>query len=157
MNVFAFSDNQRESVDQLCDKHLTKMPLESVQILNTALHIHERDDLTFYGKSHQNHPVCKWAAENFENWLWLYDYAIEIGKRFETERGKEHKSISLLYKFNLDEVYHALPKGKRTAFPMAMPVKYHHADSCVAYQRYYYFDKSRKEWFDHTTCKSVDY
>lgn len=156
MNIFVLSADHRESADALCDVHLTKMPLESVQILNTALHIVGRDDLAFYGRGYVNHPCCTWAAESFENWMWLYDYACELGARFERERGKPHSSITKMAElFDLDAVYHALPDGDFTDPPQCMPDDYKCDNIVTAYRAYYRDDKARKAWFNVDTCANT--
>lgn len=155
MNIFVLDERQSVAVDGLCDKHLTKMPLETVQILNTALHINGSENLTFYGRGYVNHPCCTWAAESFKNWKWLYDYGVAIGERFEAERGKPHTSIEKMDSFDVAAVSEALPNGDYTTLPQCMPDDCKRENVVDGYRTYYNDVKSKEDWFDESTCKKT--
>ena len=152
MNIFVLDEDKQIAVDALCDVHLTKMPLETVQILNTALHINELDDLAFYGRGYVNHPCCTWAAESWANWKWLYDYGCAIGDRFERERGKPHASITKMSAFDLDAIKQSMPQGGYTELPQCMPDDCKDDNVVTGYRNYYHTVKAKEDWFDKSTC-----
>ncbi|UBF23245.1 DNA binding protein [Haloarcula tailed virus 2] len=133
------------------------MPLETVQILNTALHINGLEDLAFYGRGYVNHPCCTWAAKSRTNWIWLYHYANAIGDRFERERGKPHASITKMEQFDIRQIFEEMPRGNFTDPPQCMPDWCKDDDVVNGYRKYYYFVKSAEDWFDHSTCANLDW
>ncbi|MGA0867033.1 MAG: pyrimidine dimer DNA glycosylase/endonuclease V [Candidatus Nanopelagicaceae bacterium] len=89
MNIFFVHPDPREAARQLCDKHICKMILESVQMLSTA---HPEGEAP-YGciKSHINHPCTKWARETYPNYDWLVDHLLEMCSEYTSRYGKVHK------------------------------------------------------------------
>ncbi len=75
MNIFATSRDWRRCAEDLDDKRLVKMILETAQILCTAMRLNGvREDIP-YKSTHANHPCVKWAAsENNTNFSWLTYY-----------------------------------------------------------------------------------
>jgi hypothetical protein len=84
------------------NKHVVKMPLESVQLLYTAKWMLEPDGewqasapwnkaktSRGYRKTHYNHPLAVWVRESLANYLYCADYALalcaEYSKRFKNK------------------------------------------------------------------------
>ena len=55
MNIFVLDSNPVTAAIQQLDKHVVKMPLESAQMLCSALIAHGVED-TPYKKAHPKHP-----------------------------------------------------------------------------------------------------
>lgn len=89
MNIFFVHIDPREAARMLCDKHICKMILESVQMLSTA---HTEGEAP-YGciKSHINHPCTKWARASVGNYEWLCDHLDEMCKEYTKRYSKVHK------------------------------------------------------------------
>jgi len=83
MNVFALDAEPALAARAHCDKHVNKMILESVQILNTSLHQEGHDDLAFYGATHKNHPCVLWAAESWDNFQWLVKLTHHLNREWQ--------------------------------------------------------------------------
>jgi hypothetical protein len=102
MQVFAFSPSVMQSAEWLCDKHVVNQPRETVQILNTALHLNDApDDLLFYKPTHKGHPVVTWAAQSLRHWRWVYMYAFAVEGEFYNRYDDTHLSVRKLAR-NID-------------------------------------------------------
>lgn len=152
MNVFWLDDDFDRAAEYHCDQHITKMPLESAQILSTALRQTGHDWDFLYRSTHTGHPVVKWAAESKENFETLLRFAKALGREFERRRGKTHKSIETVVKA-IDMAEVDMVESGRTDRPLCMPDKYKvHGDPVKCYRHYYAGDKSRfATWTDVPT------
>lgn len=98
MNIFVVEENPEDSAVALCDKHVPKMTVESVQMLVSSLRRHGAGDadmpLTAKGTPHKggyaNHPSTRWAGESRENYMWLFNHAVSLASEFEYRFGKKH-------------------------------------------------------------------
>lgn len=92
MNIFASDPCPIKSAQNLDDKRVIKMILESAQMLCTVLHECGRGNLAKYKSTHKNHPCTLWAAQTSENYKWLYMHFIALAEEYTYRTGKEHKS-----------------------------------------------------------------
>ena len=145
-----------------CDKHVVKMILEYAQILCTTHRIIdniEDDDktVTYYKKTHANHPSVKWARETKGNYMWLYYLFKNLCKEYTYRYGKIHLCDTKLRKILKKPPKNISQTMDITVLPQCMPdeckIK---GNSIVAYRTYYireksYFAKWKKrkipEWF----------
>ena len=152
MNIFVLDlDPKQAAVTQL-DKHVVKMPLESAQMLCSALIAHGVED-TPYKKAHPKHPCTLWAAATRTNFLWLVDHGISLSEEYPSRYGKRHKSQDVIeWCATLAD---KIPSGPLTKFAQAMPEQYKNSDPVIAYQQYYMGEKrniatwkqNRPNWF----------
>lgn len=133
MNIFILDSDIKKSVSYLMDKHLTKMPLETAQILCSPFMQGEAP----YRRTHYNHPCCVWARKSKQNYEWLLLYGYAIFDEFETQRGKQHGSRYVLdwCAENYDRLM--LPNIGQTPFAQAMPDEFRNANPIKAYRKYY--------------------
>tara|TARA_R110000851_G_scaffold108116_5_gene228986 strand:+ start:1831 stop:2478 length:648 start_codon:yes stop_codon:yes gene_type:complete len=77
MNIFVVDYNPHEAAKALCDIHVNKMIVESMQMLTTALKQSgilaadelpfRKDGITRYsGNAHPHHPCTKWVGEHLD-------------------------------------------------------------------------------------------
>lgn len=77
MNIFVVNTDPREAARALCDIHVNKMIVESMQMLTTALKQSgilapdelpfRKDGITRYsGNAHPHHPCTKWVGEHLD-------------------------------------------------------------------------------------------
>jgi len=77
MNIFVVDYNPIEAANALCDIHVNKMIVESMQMLTTALKQSgllapnelpfRKDGITRYsGNAHPHHPCTKWVGEHLD-------------------------------------------------------------------------------------------
>ncbi len=89
MNIFAVDKDPKISAQQLCDKHVVKMILESAQMLCAVY-----DNGTApYKRAFYNHPCTIWARETEQNYEWLLNHAYAMCQEYTRRYGKVHKSI----------------------------------------------------------------
>lgn len=91
MNLFASHRNPRLAAEALDDLRVTKMTLETAQMICTVLHHHGERDLP-YKPTHQNHPVTKWVIESDSNLYWLLMHHKALAREFNMRTGNTHKS-----------------------------------------------------------------
>lgn len=151
MNVFHLDDDPRTAAKYHADTHVSKMILEGVQILNSALHASDASELAFYRATHVSHPCVEWAAESWANWSALYEFVARLHEEFEY-RGFDapHASYEKMTTFDRAAVRAALPDAGPTDPPQCMPEKYTRPDDPVGAYRAYYAGEKRDiaEWTD---------
>ena len=155
MNIFVLDRNPGRAARMLCDKHVSKMILETAQMLSTvAVSLgYEHDCL--YKPVHAKHPCTLWAGRSHSNWLWLCKHGLAMAEEFEYRYKNRHKSsevIEFIYTNNMG------PKAKWfgyvTTFAQAMPDQYKHKDAVKAYRAYYIGEKKRfAKWTNRTPPK----
>ena len=148
MNIFFIDKNPIKSAQQLCDKHVVKMVLETAQMCSTAMHEWCSDDepilKEIYKPAYKNHPMTVWVREDDANMTWALLHGIAIGEEYKYRYGKDHKSTAILeniaeYTYNESEVddweVHTTP-------PQCMPDQFKCDDYVEAYRNYYRTDKA---------------
>ena len=143
MNLFWLSLDPERCAQMHCDKHVVKMPLETVQMLCTAHWIHGND--APYLPVHQTHPCTLWVAQTIENYRLAWWLGYHLFKEYTYRYGKKHQTESVLYAVRCHPP--AMTARGYTKFPQAMPEEYKHHDVMVAYRDYYIGEKSGfAEW-----------
>jgi len=152
MNIFALSDNPEEAAEMMCDKHLSKMVVESAQMMASALRFHGATDkdmpLTLNGTPYKggypHHPCTRWTQENQSNFLWLARHAVALADQFKSRYGRPHACL-----LPINQMYWMcddyLPEGDRTPFAQAMPEEYKMSNAILAYRQYYH-TKTFAKW-----------
>ena len=64
MNIFLLDEDLSRNARYMVDKHVVKMPVESAQMLCTALHCCGQD--APYKATHVNHPDNIWCRTSYE-------------------------------------------------------------------------------------------
>ena len=93
MNIFVTDPDPVIATSYLCTEHLAKMPLESAQLLSTAVRYHweksRKNDVDkdwfdawnntvvniLYKATHAKHPSTLWILESLSNFNWLVRHA----------------------------------------------------------------------------------
>lgn len=152
MNIFIFSLDHETNVRYYPDQYVSKMVLETAQMLCTALrsNIPEKHliGLNIYKAFNPNHPCCKWTAESYSNFKWLASLGYWINKEFNYRYGHNHLSvqeIDICIKF-MNENKQFIPyfkyETKFTDFPQCMPDKYKVSlDVVQSYRNYFIGEK----------------
>jgi hypothetical protein len=140
MNIFYLHSNPKVAASYFYDKHKVKMILESAQMLCTA-HIALGNEDVPYKKSHLNHPSSVWVRTNNENYQWLYDHMLALGKEYTKRYNKTHLTITKC-KDILAVAPSSIPAGSFNEPPQCMPDEYKvENDSVSAYWNYYEQEK----------------
>jgi hypothetical protein len=159
MNIFVVHEDPIESARILPDKHVTKMILESAQMLSIVFSPHYWDIgevMKVNGEpfntakgAFKNHPCTKWAAENINNCAWLIQHALglcdEFNLRYEHPHNLTKSLIDTKDLFESETGEDITCFNQVTKFARAMPedLKFDDTISDVeAYHRYL----NTKEW-----------
>jgi len=151
MNIFVLSDNPSVAAEMMIDKHVVKMPTESLQMISTIVEMHG------YGHPFRpvmaNHPCTIWARQSSKNFQWLVDHTHALCKEYTIRYGKKHDVETHLddYEYEIEQVGVELKKigNKLTPFAIAispdMKCRQHpdfeSADTIGKYRLYYLEDK----------------
>ena len=142
MNIFYLDKNPTVAASYFYDKHKVKMILECAQMLCTA-HIALGNEDVPYKKSHLNHPSSVWVRANNENYQWLYDHMLALGKEYTKRYNRTHLTITKC-KDILAAAPLSIPTGDFTEPPQCMPDEYKvEGDSIKAYWNYYELEKCK--------------
>lgn len=172
MNIFVLDNDAATSARMMCDKHVVKMILESCQLLSTAHHVLDGEELYVNSGKRKyktyicikknickatmiNHPCTIWVRETRANYIWLWRHAYALCKEYTRRYNKIHVMEQMLLN-ELHDPPTKITKGKITPFAQAMPDQYKDANAVVAYRKYYINEKVRfakwqyseePEWF----------
>ena len=149
MIIFVLDRNPITSARMMCDKHIPKMCVESLQMMGSALRRHGATDdqmpLSEAGKpikgGYHHHPCTVWAGDSRANFAWLGMHGLGLCIEYELRfGGKVHKcehKIQQMYK-----MAELIPNGALTPFAQAMPDQYKCLDAVRAYRNYYRCEKA---------------
>jgi hypothetical protein len=157
MNIFVLDKNPYVAAQLHNDKHVVKMILETAQMLCSVHHMINIDDEKYresipYKLAHKNHPCSVWARECLENYNWLCDLGIALGKEYRHRYGmdKYHKSLDVIMWAYINKPNIPL-KGDVTPFALAMPDECKTDDPVESYKNYYRMYKQHWEKKDKKT------
>ncbi len=96
MNIFVLDRDIKRCARFHCDQHVSKMILESAQMMCTALN--KKGFVMPYKPTHSQHPCVLWVEESYSNFLWLKELAMELNEefRYRYDRQRDHASIEVI-------------------------------------------------------------
>lgn len=162
MNIFVIDECPIQSARSLPDRHITKMGIETCQMLSIVYSswyfdwgVIPKKDGTPYATQRgafRNHPCTKWITESQNNLIWTLLHGLEIVSEFEYRYNKPHGSFSgikaaieLFCKVNNFDWNSALTEANKVKkFARAMPDELKYAD-CSDVEAYRSYIKT-KEW-----------
>jgi len=170
MNLFILSLNFKQCAEWMFDKHISKIILEIVQMLCTAIQLVDPDseigkEIKIYKIAHKNHPVTVWMRASLDNRMGSIDLVeamhIEWKYRYDHPPEKMHKSyIVATYLKKYAPSADKFPMTGLTPFALAMPEHCKCEDAVEAYQKYYQTPDKQKiaswkkrekpEWYNFT-------
>ncbi len=151
MNIFVLSENPWQCAVSHCDKHVSKMLLESCQIMSTVMHIKGLGQYAPYKATHINHPCVQWAAANYHNYSWLHSLAFgllgQYNRRYGIRLNKVHACSPVVDILGRQQSY-LWPNASQawntpSTFALCMPEQYRCDDPVKAYRTFYKMEKSR--------------
>lgn len=137
MNIFYLDRDIDRAARFHCDKHIVKMPLETAQILCTALHRH--GIAAPYLPTHAKHPSVLWAGDSLDHYRWLVRFGKALCAEYTRRYGRRHGSESVI-----DALPDTppIPTAGWTDPPQAMPDGCKRADAVEAYRAFYRAEKA---------------
>ena len=162
MNIFYLDKDPNRAARSMINKHVSKMIVESGQLLSTAHRyldgteaiklsknnrrlkywIHPNSDLdeVLYKSCFLNHPSGVWTRASSDNYMWLYNHFVALGAEFKRRYKKDHLTITKLTQA-LSVPPKNIPNIGFTEPAQAMPDEYKDPDSLTAYHNYYKAEK----------------
>lgn len=96
MNIFFLDNNPITAASYLCTAHLSKMILESAQLLSTTCNVLVDEPVEgLYKSTHVNHPSAIWLRQSLGNVIWLYYHAKQMNTIRIDNGASPHKSFSI--------------------------------------------------------------
>lgn len=134
MNVFVLDLNPKQAAICHIDRHVTKMILESAQMLSAAVRLNNPGEHPLYKITHRKHPCTIKCTNSRSNYAWVLDLMIYLSEEFQYRFSKKHKSATLIS--YLLEMTNFIPESP-LEFAQAMPEEYKSKDAVQAYRNYY--------------------
>jgi len=107
VNIFVVDYDPIQAAKQLPDRHVTKMILESAQMLSIVFSKHywdigqvmKVDGTPFKTEkgAFKKHPCTMWAAESIENCAWLIQHACGLCSEFARRYGHRHNLTNSIF------------------------------------------------------------
>lgn len=143
MNIFFLDEDTELCAQGHYDIHVSKMVLETAQLLSTAHRLADSPvQEMVYKMTHKGHPSSVWTRESKSHYDWLFELFSELSKEFRHRRGKDHMSWVKL-RHHLSGAP-ALPHNEWLRDPpQCMPSQFHAPDTVNAYRNYYTDGKRR--------------
>ncbi len=147
MNIFILDKDPIKAAQMLCDKHIVKMPTESMQMICTNLKEMGWEKTLPMKSVMLNHRCTKWARKSKENLIWLINHCEELCKEYTKRYNRIHKIEQYLKElidggligFIENQEYE---EKKLTDFALAMPDIYQSKNVVESYRDYYLKEKS---------------
>jgi len=133
MNIFYLDDDINKSVQYLVDKHVVKMPLETAQLLSSAIYLNGGQGP--YKPTHLKHPCTLWVASDECNYIWLSNYGLALCKEYTFRYHKQHACERVILDMPAVPVFKTI--NKFTLPPQCMPDEYKQSNTVEAYRAYY--------------------
>ncbi|MCS7317606.1 MAG: pyrimidine dimer DNA glycosylase/endonuclease V [Candidatus Dojkabacteria bacterium] len=146
MNIFRLDNCPQKAAQYQNNKHIVKMPLETAQLLCTALHMKKIHEPWMYKPFNPKHPSAIWTRESKANFLWLCHHGIALCEEYTYRYRKTHKSFEIIQKCkNYASLFSDIDE---TPLLLAMPKKFHTSDAVHSYRLYYAGEKTHlAQWF----------
>ena len=159
MNIFYLDKDPQIAAQNMVDRHVVKMILETAQLLSTAHRVLDgveyegrsasgrkakrwrlsdgRDEI-LYTATHINHPSAVWVRRSNNNYTWLFSHFCYLLKEYTYRYGKLHKCADPIFHDQLSRLPKNIPTSYFTPVTPAMPEEYLvGADSVASYRNYY--------------------
>ena len=147
MNIFILSLIQKKIAEFMMDKHVSKILLESVQMLCSAKRVLDPENCEgLYKMAHKNHPVTIWCRKSKDKYMWTLDLVEELHNEWRFRYGhpetKFHRSYvvaQLLRRHVPRDEFFICPRAGLTPFALAMPEEYkaRNGNAVESYRAYY--------------------
>lgn len=150
MNIFYLDSNPKLAAKAHCDTHVNKMITESLQMMaavcgryNLTPPTKKNGDL-YSVRSHPHHPATRWVGDSLDNFMWVYELALELCSEFLYRYKHSHAGQNSLTSVNLVRVAIELPDHGLTQPALCMPdhCKHPTADPVQSYRNFYNMEKS---------------
>jgi len=159
MNIFYIDKNPTICAEQMVDKHVVKMILETAQLLSTAHRLLDGEEYIgksvsglrsarrwrlpddreniLYHATHTKHPSAVWCRQSNNNYNWLFCHFDALLDEYTYRYGKTHKCADPKFRKMLQRLPDNIPVSHFTPVTPAMPDEYKVPCSVQSYRNYY--------------------
>lgn len=151
MNIFALDRDPRIAAEMMCDQHVVKMIIESVQMFSAVIDMNYNDSykdasntppshslgLFGYPKSVRKHPCTLWVAKSRGNYKWLIKHTRAMCLEYSKRYNRSHKSEGLVMIAEAQMKYLDFEQEQKTEFVQAMPDDVKKKDPIQGYRNFY--------------------
>lgn len=131
MNIFYLDTDYLRAAQYQCDKHIVKMPLETAQLLCTA--VIQCGGTAPYHSCYENHPCSRWARASKGNFNWLKRHGLALCAEYTFRYAKHHRCFSVIDNIS-DEL---IPDGPFFDPPQCVPESCKQPNTVQSYRHYY--------------------
>lgn len=173
MNIFPIADNSCpiSSAKQLCNRHSSRMPLETAGMLAFAFPEGETSIKNERKNRHFVHPASRWARESLENFEWTVLHGLAQCEEYTARYKRRHSSQDFIEWAENNYKHLTFNSVKLTPFarcfgPFKELLDSEEPDTLKAYRRFYHLDKESfakwpapekiPDWWEHKEKKYVD-
>lgn len=132
MNIFYTNSNPITCATILCDQHIIKMPIESAQMLATAVRSYGITDHRLYRSTHVKHPCTIWVRNSRACANWLLDHGYALCEEYTNRFNKRHKTLDQLH--IVKQYLYVIPDGPFSEPPACVPEQFKHLNIEAAYR-----------------------
>lgn len=155
MNIFFVDMDPTKAAQQLHDKHVNKMLIESCQLLSTCRFFLGDKRAIFCKPTHVNHPSNVWVRSSLTNYLWLLRHLKALCEEYGRRFFRTHFYERMLPLF-AEDTPTVLEDHGLTKIPLAMPDQYKSDDPVVSYRAYYIGEKINGKFWTNRSKQELD-
>lgn len=141
MQIFILDKNIKQNAKYYTDKHIIKIPLEIAQMISTAYHTLNTENLPefiFKKSSYINHPCNIWVRESLSNFKYACKLGLALYNEYQYRYNKPYKMqrVKKIFEYGL-KYPPKIKDSNLTPFAQAIKEDCKHKDTVKAYRKYY--------------------
>ncbi len=146
MNIFVLDRDPVKAAQFHCDVHVSKMLLETCQLLSTCSYLEGR--AAPYKPTHASHPCTLWLLESPIHYAWLYRLGLALSYEYSYRTTRRHACADVLAKLMPEQRTRTLPKRFAVVVDDRVSER---EDPVLAYRLHYHllptrFKRNRVTW-----------
>ena len=158
MNIFVLDQDPIKAAKQLCNKHSSRMPLETAGMLSFAFPEGETIIKNERKNRHYSHPASIWARESLENFEWLLLHGLSQCEEYTKRYKRTHDSQFFIEWAEKNYKYLNFTKKQQTPFARCFGqfkelLNLEVPSTLDAYRKFYWLDK--KEFAKWPSLKDI--
>lgn len=164
MNIFALDECPEKSAQNMINRHVVKMVVESTQMLQNCylseqlIHAPRTMGGNIRKYSYYNHPCSVWVRQSQSNFEWLLLHASGLLEEGQYRGFKNHFCQTFIEWCHKNTPENIKNCNTQTPFALAMPDVYKQDSPIESYRSYYIGDKKRdksNKWMMIYTKRSL--
>jgi len=173
MNIFVIGENSCPilSAKELCNRHSSRMPLETMGMLMFAFPEGSTPSPNPYTNRHYSHPASIWLRDSKDNFEWGLIHGLAQCEEYTRRYKREHDSQKHIEWAEQNYHYLTFEKIGLTPFarcfgPFKQELDNTESDTLQAYRKFYWLDKNNfakwpskqmiPDWWQETSDIFVD-